>query len=628
MKILFQNTIPFYKRLALIFCMFTVTRLVFLLINLSHFPDFELAVLFQGLRFDLVAIVYLFMPFLLLHLIPVKNNAAPWRTLLLSVFFQIGLHLSLLANYIDTIYFNFTFKRSTADVFLLAGTGNDVLRLIPQFLKDFWYMIIVYLVSVFLFTKFYCKIKERSLIFTLTPLNWVFKSAGLLIGLSFFLIGARGGLQLRPLNMADTSKYASGSNTAVLVNTPFSILLTLQNPGVEKVSYFKPSQLEKLYTPIQKINGSGDFKGRNVVVLILESFGEEYVGFLSGKKTYTPFLDSLFNQSYVFKNNRANGLKSIEALPSILSGLPSLNNTPFILSPYSSNQIESLPNRLKEKGYVTSFFHAGETGTMGFDAFCKSVGIDDYYGLEDYPDRKKDFDGNWGIYDEHYLQYFAQKLNSFKQPFFSSVFTLSSHHPYSIPIKYEGVFDQGNLNVHETIGYTDMALRKFFLKVKNESWFKNTIFILTADHPAQSEFLFYKKDNGRYKVPLAFYVPNSTLKGESDKLAKQADIPSTVLGMIGDTSEVLNFGNDLFSSNEGIVLNYKNSNYIIRNQSNVLVFNGRSAVGYYAEEDSLWQTNLMDSVVSDAVYLKLLNKGKAYLQQYNNRLINNQLIQR
>ena len=628
MKMLFQNTIPFYKRLALIFCIFTVTRLVFLLINLSYFPDFELAVLFQGLRFDLVAIVYLFMPFLLLHLIPVKNNAAPWRTLLLSVFFQIGLHLSLLANYIDTIYFNFTFKRSTADVFLLAGTGNDVLRLIPQFLKDFWYMIIVYLVSVFLFTKFYCKIKERSLIFTLTPLNWVFKSAGLLIGLSFFIIGARGGLQLRPLNMADTSKYASGSNTAVLVNTPFSILLTLQNPGVEKISYFKSTQLEKLYTPIQKINGSGYFTGRNVVVLILESFGEEYVGFLSGKKTYTPFLDSLFNKSYVFKNNRANGLKSIEALPSILSGLPSLNNTPFILSPYSSNQIESLPNRLKEKGYISSFFHAGETGTMGFDAFCKSVGIDDYYGLEDYPDRKKDFDGNWGIYDEHYLQYFAQKLNSFKQPFFSSVFTLSSHHPYSIPIKYEGVFDQGNLNVHETIGYTDMALRKFFLKVKNESWFKNTIFILTADHPAQSEFLFYKKDNGRFKVPLAFYVPNSTLRGESDKLAKQADIPSTVLGMIGDTNEVLNFGNDLFSSNEGIVLNYKNSNYIIRNQSNVLVFNGRSAIGYYAEEDSLWQTNLMDSVVSDAAYLKLLNKGKAYLQQYNNRLINNQLIQR
>ena len=131
--------------------------------------------------------------------------------------------------------------------------------------------------------------------------------------------------------------------------------------------------------------------------------------------------------------------------------------------------------------------------------------------MEDYPDEKKDYDGNWGIYDEHYLQYFAQKLNSFKQPFFSSLFTLSSHHPYSIPIDYKGVFDQGNLNVHETIGYTDMALEKFFLKVKNESWFKNTIFIITADHPAQSEFLFYKKDNGRYKVPLAFYVPNSIL---------------------------------------------------------------------------------------------------------------------
>ncbi len=614
------------KNTILILFLTTYCRLVFYILNQSYFPDLNPSSFFYGLRFDLVSIAYLFSGFYLISLIPFKNQLNKWKRWLMFGFFQIGLNTMLLVNFADTIYYNFTFKRSTGDVFTLAGTGNELSRLIPQFLKDFWYIFLLYIVSVFLFTKLYSKLNKNSgeqLI--LSSNNWLKQGFGFVLGIGLMIISARGGLQLRPLNMADAPRYAKGPNVAVLVNTPFSILLTFQNPGVKRLSFLEKDALKNIYSPVKSIKGVGGFKGRNVVLIILESFAEEYIGAISGKKSYTPFLDSLINVSYVFKNNRANGLRSIEALPSIFAGIPSINNTPFILSPYASNAINSLPSRLSDLGYETSFFHAGETGTMAFDAFCKNAGVNNYYGLEDYPEKERDFDGAWGIYDEPYLQYFANEMNRMKEPFFSSVFTLSSHHPYSIPPQHKDKFPKGNLNIHETLGYTDYALKQFFQSVKNESWFKNTLFVITADHPAQSEYKFYIQDAGRYKVPLLFFDPNGKLKGASMELSKHADIPTTVLSLLGDTTFLVSFGQDLFSETDNHLVNYKGNRYIVRNNKYVLIFNGEKSIGFYTESDSLWKSNLLEEPDFQLAKDSLTNFGKAYLQQYNNRLIENKL---
>jgi len=362
-----------------------------------------------------------------------------------------------------------------------------------------------------------------------------------------------------------------------------------------------------------------------VVVIILESFAEEYVGFLSGKKSYTPFLDSLLKESFVFKNNRSNGLKSIEALPSIFAGIPSLSNSPFILSPYASNKIQSLPSELGRLGYNTSFYHAGETGTMAFDAFCKNAGVDHYYGLEDFPEKEKYFDGAWGIYDEPYLSYFADELNKKQEPFFSAVFTLSSHHPYSIPLEYENRFDKGSLKVHETIGYTDYALQQYFDKVSTMNWYRNTLFIITADHPAQSEYDFYRKATGRFKVPLAIYDPQEKLKGQSQKVSKHSDISNTVLGLVTDSVNVLSFGQDLFNDSPGFCVNYYHNTYIIRDGQYILSYNFNSSPRLFAENDSLWKRDLSDKPELKNIKDSLFNFGKAYIQQLNNRLIENKL---
>ena len=160
------------------------------------------------------------------------------------------------------------------------------------------------------------------------------------------------------------------------------------------------------------------FSNDNVVIIILESFAREYIGSLNhglegGKyEGYTPFIDSLIKVSLTFDVSIANGKKSIDAMPSILASVPSLE-TPYTISHYANNQINGLPELLKKKGYYSAFFHGAPNGSMGFDSFSRVAGFDDYFGLDQYPE-KNDFDGMWGVWDEPFFKFFAEKLNSFQ----------------------------------------------------------------------------------------------------------------------------------------------------------------------------------------------------------------------
>lgn len=614
--------------IAYLFAIQTICRVIFIWFNSQFFSDLRFFDLIIGLRFDLVATSYLFLLFLLSYYTQSVFKLQWVKKYLTPVLFQIGLQLTLLSNLIDVIYYNFTFKRTTADIFDLVGTGNDVARLIPQFLKDYWYVVLLYLLLTFVLTKIFNKINHIPQLNNRGWKKWGLNGFGLIALLMFIVVGARGGLQLRPLSLVDTARYETGPESAVILNTPFSIILSIQAENEKPVKYFSEEELSNIYSPVQTVRGTGSFKGKNVVLIIMESFAEEYIGYLSGKPTYTPFLDSLFAKSLVFKNNRANGLKSIEALPSVLAGIPSLMNTSYTLSPYASNQITSLPKELKKLGYSTSFFHAGENGTFAFDAFCLTAGIDEYYGLNQYPEKLKarDYDGNWGIFDEPYFQYYAKELNKLKTPFFSTIFSLSSHHPYSIPKQYENTFKKGPLVVHETIGYSDNALRQFFKTAQQQPWYNNTIFVITADHPAQSQYPFYLKNSGRYKVPLAFFDPSGELKGIRNHRTQHADLPSSILSLVTDSARTLNFGRNIFSDTTGFVVNYKSNSYLISNNQYAVVFDGEAVRGVYLNSDSLWLTNLVGTKEVGAE--ELIKKGKAYIQQYKNRIIQNKLIER
>ncbi|HRX00061.1 MAG TPA: LTA synthase family protein, partial [Cyclobacteriaceae bacterium] len=386
----------------------------------------------------------------------------------------------------------------------------------------------------------------------------------------------------------------------------------------------------KIYTPVHQPSPAEPFKPDNVVVIILESFSKEFVGAynknmgIADYKGYSPFVDSLISKSRAYQYSFSNGRKSIDAMPSVICSIPSIE-VPYVLSHYSGNKVNSLASILKEKGYYTSFFHGAPNGSMGFQAFANLSGFDDYYGMTEYGN-DDDFDGIWGIWDEKFLQYFARELNTFKEPFYSTLFTVTSHPPHILPDEYKGKFKGGPLDIHRTIEYTDYSLKRFMETAEKMPWFKNTLFVFTADHPtAAIHYQEYNSAWGYYSVPLFFYKPGSDWSTFSQEIIQQIDIMPTVLGYLNYDKPYVAFGRDIFDpETEPFAFNYSDNVYQAFMGDYLLQFDGTKSIALYDfRHDLRLRENLLSGQPS--VVEKMERKLKAFIQQYNSRMVDDNL---
>ncbi len=585
--------------------------------------------------------------------------------------------IALFVNCVDFIYFRFTLKRITADFLSLFSMGDDMKNTIPQMLRDFWYVAFIWFLLVLLMGYLYKKAnyyenegeygKQRGI-------KYYLRNSVLFIIISFIsIIGARGGFQLKPINIITASLYADANNVPLVLNTPFTIIKTFNKTALEKVKYFKnDDELKSFYNPYHKANieqQTTNNERPNVVIIIIESFSKELIGALNGLKTannepltYTPFLDSLIHESLVFPNAFANGRRSIEGIPAALAGIPALMTSPFISSAYAGDKFYSLPSLLKEEGYNTSFYHGGSNGTMGFDNFCKAAGIDQYYGRHEY-NNDKDYDGNWGIFDEPFLQYFASSLDKTAQPFMASLFTLSSHHPYTIPEQHKNKFNKGN-EFQKSVSYTDYALKRFFETASKMKWFDNTLFVITADHTSQIYNKAYDNRLGEYEVPIIYYrhnsynskvktqksnvsnnsqlpTPNSQLKGFDSTITEQIDIMPSVLDYIHYNKHYFAFGKSIFNqkarttNNEQLATNfaisYLNNSYQFISADYVIWYDGKAFTSIFDRKaDPSLKHNLLNtgSKIPDKRMDEIRHQEncvKAVIQTFNQSMIENKL---
>ncbi len=626
-----KHLIVLLKKVGIAFLLFTICRILFFAFNYNHFNTVSIGSFFYGLRFDTVAISFLFAPIIVLQLAPFPFRNFSWYQRTVNIIFYAILTIATLLNLADVAYFDYTLKRTTADVFGMMSEGDDFLTLLPTYVADFWYAFVLLGLLIFIaiyinkkFNKLYINYKPYRLKDYTIHLSIFIATAGLLI------LGMRGGLQYKPLSIVNAGQYAPAQNVPVVLNTPFTIMKTLNANKLERINYFTEEELKAIYTPEKQMSGIAGFEEKNVVIIILESFAKEYIGALNNGKGYTPFLDSLIGESYVYNKAYANGQRSIESLPCILSGIPQLMSSSFIISNYASNKVDGLPKLLKNHGYNTSFYHGGANGTMGFNGFVGSMGIDDYFGMDEYPNEKiaTDYDGLWGIFDEPYLKYFGNELNQKKEPFFSTVFTISSHHPFTIPKEHFGRFPKGTMPVHETIGYADYSLKQFFNSIKSMPWFNNTLFVLTADHSSHSETAYYNSRLNRFAIPSLIYDPTGKIKGTDSSYFEQIDITPTLLDLLNISDSIITFGNSSYSSEKDGVINYINGNYQYAFNDYFLIFNGEKTTDLYnVLNDSLLTKNIIDSLspIETSIKEQGENQVKAIIQQYNNRIINNQL---
>jgi len=658
----FKNNIytALVLNLSLVMMLYSLSRIGFYFFNTSFFPDMTWArmskMLVGGLRFDLSATLYSNSLFILLLIVPLAIRFKPLYQKIVFWIFIVVNSLAFAINTIDFIYYRFTLRRTTVSVFSQFKNENNLGGLFIRFLFDYWYAFLFWLAVIFLFYFIAKKIKfdgpqiKNKIAFHVSGV------VALLLCVYLFIGGARGGFRgsTRPITLSNAAAYAEVPNDInIVLNTPFALMRTAKANVIEKVNYFSSEEeLNQVFTPMRTPNDTSAFQHKNVVIFILESFSKEFVGAYNkdidgGKyKGYTPFLDSLIGISHAYQYSLANGRKSIDAMPSVICSIPSIE-VPYVLSHYSGNKVNSLASLLKQENYYTAFFHGAPNGSMGFDAFAHLSGFDNYFGKTEY-NNDDDFDGVWGIWDEPFLQFFAEKMNTFKQPFYTTLFTVSSHHPYNLPDGYETKFAGGPKLVHRTIQYTDYALRRFFKTASKMPWFKNTLFVITADH-ASAEIAVpeYNSAWGYFSIPIFFYNANENGGGIKPSIIQQIDIMPTVLGQLHYKKPYVAFGRDIFhDKTKPFAFNYLNNLYQIFEDDYLLQFDGTKTTGLYQfKEDKFLKNNLADqlpertrkkfhpsTMMSSDHNLAMIDTArnmsrslKAFIQQYNNRMVENNL---
>lgn len=626
--------IPQFFRIAagrffILLLAYFVSRLFFLYWNAPLFamvPRSDVIWSFiYGVRFDLAAILIVNIPMMLFWMMPAKWQNQRWFRFSEMALFMLLNTLALGMNIADAEFVKFIGKRSSYDLLLISG---DVQRHSMSILWTYRYFVLGLTVL-------------AGLLFILVPRfkdpgknkneTWLAGLAWRFVFVLVAAIGIRGGFQFKPLHPMHayfTTKHQIGLLT---LNTPFNFIRTRPRLGIERIRYFQDdAEAIRLADEATALSRPplGVAKNWNVVFILLESFASEYTGIANNGQGYTPFFDELAKQAYYFKYNFANSHRSIEGLPAALCGLPGIMPEPVITSDFSNNRFDCLPKILSEKGYRTYFLHGAHNGSMHFDTFSKIAGFEKFVGLNEYPkDNPEDLDNYWGVLDEPMLQYAIKTLDESPKPAFVGIFTLSSHHPYFIPEKYRGKFPKGTLEIHESIGYTDYALKRFFEVAKTKDWYNNTIFVLTADHTQKSDRPEYGDLLGGTRVPLVIFVPGlkQPVPFSPERITQHTDIVPSVLDLLGiQKDDRLLTGHSVFDEkNKGFAYNYTSASYwYLDNQ--IFVDMGRppqpNEANRHRKTFDLEKISDMEPDVQ-AGMLKL----KAIVHYLNNGLINNTL---
>jgi phosphoglycerol transferase MdoB-like AlkP superfamily enzyme len=630
--------------MLIVMAVYMLSRWFFYTVNLSHFQETTFADLagisLGGLRFDFSALCYLNIALVAAQFLPFKFRDTVKYQKIVKIIFLVINSVGIFVNVADTVYFEFGGRRTTAIFFSEFANEDNIGKILAHSILEYPLVWLFGAAMIFLTCKFYynpVKADKNPDDYQAPQVYYPVHSAFFLVALLAAFAGLRGGLawKMHPLRQDSADLYCKRPNeTAIVLNTPFTIITTLHKKGYEDPKFFPEEKLDNIFYPVVNIKNDGnEMRKLNVVMFILEGFSREFVGFFNPDSTgYTPFLDSLLTHSYSFEYSFANGLRSVDCMPASLAGIPRYID-PYCYFIYSNNSLQGLPQMLKNEGYTTAFFHGAPNTTLGFKAFANSIGFEKYYGMDEY-EHKEFFDGTWAIFDEPYLKYFAEmtdKTAQEKKPFFTAVFTASSHEPFALPDEYKNVFTKGTIPMHKTVSYADNALRKFFEQVRDKEWFENTVFVFTADHTGPSCRDDYNNDMGRLMIPVFFYTPGGQLPAKCDsvRLMQQTDITPSLLSLLNCQKQVFSFGKNIFDKEMSFinyVFNNRNGSSMYYLDTLMIEYRGKELYGIFDfKKDFSLKNNLIDKKEEFPQLPFMEEQMRAIIQQYIVRMKNNDL---
>lgn len=629
-------------RLLLLYPILFLCRVVFYLYNHTHLGAIhwnEVPALLQGsLLFDTVSILYLNSLFIILSLLPFRfRNRKGYQTLLQWVYILTNSLGLIVLNLVDAVYFKNTFKRITPEELHFFKEDDNTSEILLHELGANWYFLLIIALLIFLLLYFYKKIPIRKCEEVTAKPRLYYPINTLLLAVAFvlFTFGIRGtfSFENRPVTLSNAALYTQEAQKASLIlSNPFCIIRLSGVKEMEVLHYFDDATAAQYFSPYHYPKGDSGFTigKKNIVIIVLEGFSKEHSKYLSpnlypNQAGFTPFLDSLMRQGYVFRNAFANGTRSVEALPAIWASIPSYG-TPFAEMPQCVNNLDALPRLLANEGYSTHFFMGAHANQMGFEAFAKLAGVQHFHNRADFEahDKRKGMANTWGIWDMPFLQFMAHELNRIDTPFCATVYTLTSHHPFDLPKEYQGKMPTGTTPMQPCAAYTDLSLRKFFATAATMPWFKNTLFVFVADHVSPKiAFEETHSAKGHTAIQYFLYTPDGSLRGESYDVTQQLDIMPTVLGLLGYAKPYFAFGRDVFHETERrhVATSYIHEMYQCITDSMSVYTNGQQCLHVYDVTDIMQYSDIRNP--NNKQQQEVENYLKALLQCYTQHVHDN-----
>ena len=622
-----------YRMLATLMAL-SISRWMLYLFNLQFFHQLSVgeafALYFYGMRFDLPVVVLINLSVILYYCFPSRRIFNSVGQKIVDVLYIVLNAIAILLNFIDIVCFHFFAKHITIDFLKVLGNSDEVsLGIIRQVFFDYWYLLVIFI----LFLSIIIVVAQNTRLKPMgkeEPSRWPLRQAISLVAMLLFVfIAQRGGLQAETINIHTAMRYTDPQNAPILLNTPFCLVTEKTSTVTMKAelpldnSHVHYNLEANRFLPCDSL--SHDSIPDNVMLIILKNVGQEMIGYYNPEQRHplTPFLDSILANSLTF-NGMANSRRSLEVLPSILASIPSLMENDSVRSEYADNDFDAFGQHLQKHGYNTIFLHGGKNGVQGFDAFSRRAGFKNYFGRIEYGD-DSDYDGQWGIYDGPFLQYVAKTLNRVDKPFATALYMLSSRYPYKLPKDFElpeeSYFWTG---FEKTVYYTDCALRDFFQTASAMPWFDQTLFVITADCSNTEHFQTrYSNVWGMYAIPIAFYYPSKIEPVRCDEIAQQIDLGPSILSALQVNDTLFSFGRNLFDTlSEPAFISYFNLTYQYCDGTYLVQSDGETSFGIYKP---MSDPELRDNLIGRLQCADVFEKLHKFIDEYNNRMINNKL---
>ena len=405
-----------------------------------------------------------------------------------------------------------------------------------------------------LVVKLFSTIITRTVPF-FTRLAWPYPVISFILLTGLLVIPIRGGLQLAPMNESAVFFSEKSFANYAAINVPWNYMSSLVHLTYSKknpFAYFPSNEASATVAALYKNTGEtqpiiDSAQSVNVIVIIWESFTAKVVESLHGVKGITPQFEALSKEGILFTNMYASGNRSDKGMVAILSGYPAQPTTSIIKIPNKTVSLPSVPRTFQKAGWKTSFYYGGETEFANMKSYFLQQGFDQITDKNTFG--KEDMNSKWGAHDHVVLNRLLKDLDSQKQPFFSTLFTLSSHEPFEVPVKS---VIEGNDPEHlflNALHYSDASIGDFIKQAKTKPWWDNTLIVIIADHGHPLPYRSEAKPS-EFHIPMLWVGGAVKQKGvRIDTLCSQTDLAATLLNQIKLPSKPFVWSNDIFRKN-------------------------------------------------------------------------------